>query len=110
MVPLPTSDCPEGFIRNDKLRVPDFIVPCGNRYFQAAYWVKQLGEGQVVGLPQEYTPRQTPFVTEIYVAPAKGDEDNLRPIHSLPYWLLGILTGPAAHYRMLLKHIEATSN
>jgi hypothetical protein len=36
-VPLPTSDCLEGFIHNDKSRVPDFVVPCGNGYFQVAY-------------------------------------------------------------------------
>jgi hypothetical protein len=34
----------------------------------------------------------------------------MRPVHMLPHWLLGILTGPAAHYGMLLKHVEATNN
>jgi hypothetical protein len=51
MVPLSTSNHPEGYILNDSSRVPDFIMPCGNGYFQAAYWVKQLAEGQVMGLP-----------------------------------------------------------
>jgi hypothetical protein len=74
MVPLPTSDHPEGFIHNNKLRVLDFIIPYGDGYFQVAYWVRQLEEGQVVGLPQEYTLGQTPFVTEIYAALVKSDK------------------------------------
>jgi hypothetical protein len=110
MVPLPTSDRPNGFVLNDSLRIPDFIMPCGDGYFQAAYWVKQLAEGQVAGLPREYTPGQTPFITEIYAAMAKGEEDNMGPVHSLPQWLLALLTGLATHYGMLLKHIEATNN
>jgi hypothetical protein len=109
MVPLPTSNQPKGFIHNDELWVLNFIVPCSDGYFQQAYWVKQLGEGQVAGLPQEYTLGQTLFVTEIYATLAKGDRDdnNLGPIHSLPHWLLAVLTGPAMHYRMLLKQVEA---
>jgi hypothetical protein len=110
MVPLPTSDHLEGYVLNDNSRVPNFIMPCGDGYFQAAYWVKQLAEGQVAGLPQEYTPGQTPFVTEIYAGVAKGKEDNMGPVHSLPQWLLALLTEPATHYGMLLKHIEATNN
>jgi hypothetical protein len=90
--------------------VPDFIIPCGDGYFQAAYWVKQLAEGQVAGLPQEYTPGQTPFITKVYTVPIKGQKDNMGPVHMLPYWLLAILTGPATHYGMLLKHIEVTNN
>jgi hypothetical protein len=64
----------------------------------------------VVGLPREYTPGQTPFVTKVYTSPAKGQEDTMGPIHSLPSWLLSLLTGPAAHYGTLFKHIEATNN
>jgi hypothetical protein len=32
------------------------------------------------------------------------------PIHSLPEWLWSLLTGPAAHYGTLLKHIKVTNN
>jgi hypothetical protein len=74
------------------------------------YWVKQLVEGQVAELPQEYIPGQTPFVTEVYASPAQGQEDTMGPIHSLLGWLWSLLTGPAAHYGTLLKHIEVTTD
>jgi hypothetical protein len=67
-------------------------------------------EGQVAGLPQEYVSGQTLFVTEVYTSPAKGQEEIMGPIHSLPGWLLSILIGPAAHYGMLLKHIKALND
>jgi hypothetical protein len=51
VVSLPTSDQPEGYIINDNTRVPSFIIPIGDGDHQQAYWVKQLVEGQVVGLP-----------------------------------------------------------
>jgi hypothetical protein len=50
-VSLPTSDQPEGYIINDNTRVSSFVIPIGNGDHQQAYWVKQLVEGQVVGLP-----------------------------------------------------------
>jgi hypothetical protein len=74
------------------------------------YWVKQLAEGQVAGLPREYIPGQTPFVTKVYTSPAVGQEDVMGPVHSMPGWLWGLLTGPAAHYGTLLKHIKATND
>jgi hypothetical protein len=74
------------------------------------YWVKQLVEGQVAGLPWEYILGQTPFVTEVYASPALGQEDVMGPVHSLPEWLWLLLTGPAAHYAMLLKHIKVTND
>jgi hypothetical protein len=51
VVSLPTSDQPEGYVINDNTKVPSFIIPIGDRDHQQAYWVKQLVEGQVVGLP-----------------------------------------------------------
>jgi hypothetical protein len=69
-----------------------------------------LAEGQVAGLPQEYVPGQTLFVTEIYASPAKGQEDIMGPVHVLPNWLLSLLIGPATHYGMLLKHVETVNN
>jgi hypothetical protein len=110
MVPLLTSDQPEGYIINDNTRVPDFVIPIGDGEHQQAYWVKQLVKGQVAGLPWEYVPGQTPFVTEVYASPAQGQEDIMGPIHSLPGWLWSLLTGLAAHYRMLLKHVEVTND
>jgi hypothetical protein len=72
MVLLPTSDCPEGYVQNDETRAPNFIIPMGDGEHQQAYWVKQLAEGQVAGLPREYIPGQTPFVTKVYTSPATG--------------------------------------
>jgi hypothetical protein len=109
-VPLPTSERPEGYVINDKTRVPNFIIPTGDRDHQQAYWVKQLAEGQVAGLPREYVPGQTPFVTEVYASPAVGQEDVMGPIHTMPGWLWSLLTGPAAHYGTLLKHIKVTND
>jgi hypothetical protein len=109
-VPLLTSDRPEGYVINDDTRVPDFVIPIGDGERQQAYWVKQLAEGQVAGLPQEYVPGQTPFVTEVYASPAQEQEDVIGPIHALPNWLLSLLIRPAAHYGTLLKHIEAIND
>jgi hypothetical protein len=110
MVPLSTSKCPEGYVLNDNTRVPNFIIPIREGDHQPAYWVKQLMERQVVGLPREYVPGQTPFVTEVYASPAAGQEDIMGPVHLMPRWLWGLLTGPAAHYGMLLKHVKAINN
>jgi hypothetical protein len=109
-VPLPISDRPEGYIINDETRAPNFVIPTGDGEHQQAYWVKQLAEGQVAGLPWEYILGQTPFVTEVYASPAMGQEDVLGPIHAMPGWLWSLLTGPAAHYSTLLKHVEVTNN
>jgi hypothetical protein len=107
---LPTSDCPEGYVINDETRVLNFIIPMGDGEHQQVYWVKQLAEGQVAGLPREYVPGQTPFVTEVYTSPAAGQEDILGPVHAMPGWLWLLLTGPAAHYGTLLKHVEVTND
>jgi hypothetical protein len=82
----------------------------GDGEHQQAYWVKQLAEGQVAGLPREYVLRQTPFVTEVYASPAAGQEDVMGPIHTMPGWLWLLLTGPATHYGMLLKHVKVTND
>jgi hypothetical protein len=109
-VPLPTSDRPEGYVINDNTRVPDFVIPIGDGEHQQVYWVKQLAEGQVAGLPWEYVPGQTLFITEVYASPAQGQEDVIGPIHALPNWLLSLLIGPATHYGTLLKHVEAVND
>jgi hypothetical protein len=108
--PLPTSTRPDGYIINDENRVPNFVILTGDGEHQQAYWVKQLAEGQVAGLPQEYVSGQTPFVTEVYASPVPGQEDVMGPVHSLPEWLWLLLTGPTAHYGMLLKHVEVTND
>jgi hypothetical protein len=108
MVSLPTSDRPEGYVINDETRVPNFVIPMGDGEHQQAYWVKQLAKGQVAGLPREYVLGQTPFVTEVYAS--AGQEDILGPVHAMPGWLWSLLMGPAAHYGMLLKHVEVTND
>jgi hypothetical protein len=110
-VPLPTSEHPEGYVINDETRVLNFVIPVGDGEYQQVYWVKQLAEGQVAGLPQEYVLGQTPFVTEVYASLAhKEGEDTMGPVHTLPNWLLSLLIGPAAHYSTLLKHVKAINN
>jgi hypothetical protein len=98
MVPLPTSERPEGYVINDDTRVPNFVIPIRDGEHQQAYWVKQLAKGQVVRLPQEYISGQMPYVTKVYASPAQGQEDVMGPVHSMPEWLWAILMGPAAHY------------
>jgi hypothetical protein len=110
MVPLPTSERPEGYVINDETRVLNFVIPMGDGKHQQAYWVKQLADGQVAGLPREYISGQTPFVTEVYTSPVLGQEDVIGPVHTMPGWLWALLTGPAAQYGMLLKHIEVTND
>jgi hypothetical protein len=83
-VSLPTSDRPEGYVVNDETRAPNFVIPTGDGEHQQAYWVKQLAKGQVAGLPREYVPGQTPFVTEVYASPAAGQKDILGPVHAMP--------------------------
>jgi hypothetical protein len=109
-VSLLTSNRPEGYVINNETRVPNFVIPTGDGEHQQVYWVKQLAKGQVAGLPREYVPGQTPFVTEVYASPAAGQEDVLGPVHAMPGWLWSLLTGPAAHYGTLLKHVEVTNN
>jgi hypothetical protein len=104
---LPTSDRPEGYIINNETRVLNFIIPTGDGEHQQAYWVKQLAEGQVAGLPREYIPGQTPFVTEVYASLATGQEDVLGPVHAMPGWLWSLLTGPATHYSTLLSMLKS---
>jgi hypothetical protein len=82
----------------------------GDGDHQQAYWVKQLAEGQVAGLPREYVPGQTPFVTEVYASLATGQEDVMGPVHTMPGWLWLLLTGPTTHYGTLLKHVEVTND
>jgi hypothetical protein len=110
MVPLLTSERPEGYVINDETRVLNFVIPTGDGDHQQAYWVKQLAKGQVAGLPREYVLGQTPFVTEVYASLAMGQEDVMGPVHAMPGWLWSLLTGPTAHYGTLLKHIEVTNN
>jgi hypothetical protein len=107
---LPTSEQPKGYVINNETRVPNFVIPTGDEDHQQAYWVKQLAEGQVAGLPREYVPGQTPFVTEVYASPAMGQEDVMGHVHAMPGWLWLLLIGPAAHYGMLLKHVEVTND
>jgi hypothetical protein len=90
--------------------VPNFVIPVGDGEHQQVYWVKQLAEGQVAGLSWEYIPGQMPYVTKVYALPAQGQEDVMGLVHSMPRWLWVILTGPAAHYNMLLKHVEVTGD
>jgi hypothetical protein len=110
MVPLLTSEQPEGYVINDKTQVPNFVIPMGDRDHQQAYWVKQLAKGQVAGLPREYVLGQTPFVTEVYASLAAGQEDVMGPVHAMPGWLWSLLMGPTTHYSTLLKHIEVTND
>jgi hypothetical protein len=109
-VPLPTSEHPEGFVLNNETRVPNFVIPVRDGEHQQVYWVKQLAEGQVAGLPWEYIPGQTLYVTEVYASPAQGQEDVMGLVHSMPGWLWAILTEPATHYGTLLKHVKVTGD
>jgi hypothetical protein len=69
------------------------------------YWVRFLPGGQVAGLPQEHTPGSTPFVSKIHADRDEDAEHDAGPIYPLPAWMIELLTGPVASYR-LLKDVE----
>jgi hypothetical protein len=67
--------------------MPNFVILMGDGKHQQAYWVKQLADGQVAGLPREYILGQTPFIMEVYASSVLGQEDVIGPVHAMPEWL-----------------------
>ena len=58
----PREDAPEGYVLNIKERAPNFVIPIQDGYYQPAWWVKQLPDGRVAGLPKSHSPDETPYI------------------------------------------------
>jgi hypothetical protein len=99
---LPTEECPDRYVLNRDGRCPGFAIPIQDGMWQPAYWVKQLPDGRVAGLPKEHGPDEVPWVQQIYATPYdNGDDDYV--VLPTPHWLLELLKGPAVAYATLEK-------
>src|ERR1700678_633184 len=72
----PREDAPEGYVLNVKERAPNFVIPIQDGYYQPAWWVKQLPDGRVAGLPKSHSPDETPYIAEVYAECEGDDEDD----------------------------------
>jgi hypothetical protein len=71
-----TQEVSEGYVQNDNSKAPHFVIPIQDGYFQPAYWVKQLLNGNVAGYPKEYHPADAPYVGELYAGNHHGTNDD----------------------------------
>src|ERR1700678_838816 len=101
----PREDAPEGYVLNIKERAPNFVIPIQDGYYQPAWWVKQLPDGRVAGLPKSHSPNETPFIAEVY-AECDGDDEEDNIILPLPPWLLALLKGSSSVYSMLNQEVR----
>ena len=98
---------PAGFVRNIG-QAPNFFIPVQDGFFQPAYWVKQLPNGQVAGLLKDDTSDTQPHVGDLFCAdrvdPANG------PITPMPAWLLELFAGPPSKFQPLEESIDQTGD
>jgi hypothetical protein len=95
---LPRKKALEGYEHNDLGKAQGFLLPTKDDLYVPTYWIKQLPDGRVAGLPAKYSPTQEPYVTEVYAVPELQDEDNPYPVVPLSPWFVNILKGPAVLY------------
>jgi hypothetical protein len=100
---LPRRRAPEGYERNDLGKARGFLLPTKDDLYVPTYWIKQLPDGRVAGLPAEYSPSQEPYVTEVYAVPEIQDEDDPYPVVPLSPWFVDILKGAAVSYATLQR-------
>jgi hypothetical protein len=102
---------PEGYLRNDPERAPNFMLPLQENIWEQAYWVRLLPRGMVAGLPCDGTGHDTPFIKEIFANPyayeEMEDNENTIPVEPLQPWLDQLLTGPSNLYDELLGECDA---
>src|ERR1700678_2407391 len=101
----PREDAPEGYVLNIKERAPNFVIPIQDGYYQPAWWVKQLPDGRVAGLPKSHSPNETPHIAEVY-AECDGDDEEDNIILPLQPWVLALLKGSASVYSMLTHEVR----
>ena len=98
---------PAGFVRNVG-QAPNFFIPVQDGFFQPAYWVKQLPNGQVAGLLKDDTSDTQPHVGDLFCAdrvdPANG------PITPMPAWLLELFAGPPSKFQPLEESVDQTGD
>jgi hypothetical protein len=107
---LPVFVAPDSYVENDDSRAPNLNIPVQDGYFQPAHWVKQLDDGRVATLPQEYTLADLPFICDIYACLHGADDSNEDPILPMQPWLLELLTGPTNNYNTLYKEAQKRVN
>jgi hypothetical protein len=100
---LPRKKAPEGYERNDLGKARGFLLPTKDDLYVPAYWIKQLPDGRVAGLPAEHSPTQEPYVTEVYAVLELQDEDDPYPVVPLSPWFVDILKGPAVSYATMKR-------
>src|ERR1700678_4352604 len=100
----PREDRPDGYVLNIKERAPNFVIPIQDGYYQPAWWVRQLPDGRVAGLPKSHSPGDTPYIAEVY-AECDGDDEDDNIILPLPIWLLSLLKGSASMYGRLVQEV-----
>lgn len=100
----PIKTAPPGFELNGIHKALYLLVPNGGGkgFEEQAHWVKRLPGGQVAALPEEYTPNQKPYVTELYADPAISDEED--PVQPMPIWLHDALVGSAAAFAPIIQY------
>jgi len=101
----PREDAPEGYVLNIKERAPNFVIPIQDGYYQPAWWVKQLADGRVAGLPKSHSPGETPYVAEVY-AERDIDSEDKDVVLPLQPWLLALLKGSSSVYSMLVQEVR----
>jgi hypothetical protein len=100
---------PEGYLRNNPERAPNFMLPLQENVWEQAYWVQLLPGGMMAGLPCAGTNHNTPFIKEIFADPyaykEMEDNKNMTPVEPLQLWLDQLLMGPANLYNELLGEV-----
>jgi hypothetical protein len=77
---LPVFVAPDSYEQNDDTHAPNLNIPVQDGYYQLAYWVKQLDDGQVTTYPRDYTLANQPYVCDIFACLHGADDSNEDPI------------------------------
>jgi len=102
-----SPDPPTGFVRNVG-QAPNFFIPVSDGFFQPAYWVKQLPNGQVAGLLKDDPSDVEPHIGDLFCAertlPTNG------PILPMPAWLLELFAGSPSKFQPLEEAVDQTGD
>jgi hypothetical protein len=87
-------------------RLPAFSIPVGDGMYRAAKYIKQLEGGWVAGFTEEDGPHSTPYIIELFAAPAYNHLDTTDDLaEPMPTWFRRILFGHATLYSTLQKAV-----
>ena len=91
--------CPNGFEDNNG-RLPLLTVPDANGESPAIF-IKQLDDGQVVGLSTMARGEHDPYIINLFTALALDEQ----PLEPLPHWFCAHLWGDDTNFHLLHKAI-----